>query len=213
MIKKEDISRAIKTFKEWDNEKRWKSPTEAFTRHTLKKAENALRTAQFILKIMEDFRIKGLFEAEDYDGSLWIINAAYYRIFFMVQYLLALEGKQLPDNAEDTHKTVELALMYYFIIKGSGIEGKKELQWDDIKESKLSKALELLVEAKEENLELTQQKAKKTVEHLEAERVKRHEFTYSMTIDAELNKARTSINRAIEFGDIIKSYIKARGSR
>jgi hypothetical protein len=31
-----------------------------------------------------------------------------------------------------------------------------------------------------------------------------------MTVDAELGKARTSINRAIEFGDIIKSYIKVK---
>lgn len=210
MIKKEDISRAIKMFKEWDQERRWKTPTEAFTDHTLKKSENALKTAKFILKIMEDPKTRDFFEAEDYDGSLWIINAAYYRIFFLTQYLFALERKQLPEGTEDTHKTIELALIYYFIIKGSDLEGKKELRWEDIKQSKLSRALELLAEAKEESQGLTQQKAKKVVEYLEAERTKGHEFTYSMTVDAELNKARTSINRAIEFGDIIKSYIKVK---
>jgi hypothetical protein len=178
MIKKEDINRAVKMFKEWDNERRWKTPTNAFTHHTWKKSENALRTAQFILRIMEEPKVRDLFEAEDYDGNLWVINAAYYRIFFLAQYLLALEGKQLPENTEDTHKTVELALMYYFIIKGSDAEGKKELRWEDIKQSKLSKALELLEEAKEENQELTQQKAKKIVEYMDAERAKRHEFTY-----------------------------------
>lgn len=200
-------------FKEWDNDRKWKVPTEAFIHHTLKKSENALRTAQYILKIMEDPKIKDAFEAEDYDGNLWIINAAYYRIFFLAQYLLALEGKQLPENTEDTHKTIELALMYYFIIKGSDVEGKKELRWEDIKQSKLSRALELLEEAKEENQELTQQKAKKVVEYMEAERTKRHDFTYGMTIDAELGKAKTSINRAIEFGDIVKNYIQIKDLR
>ena len=45
---------------------------------------------------------------------------------------------------------------------------------------------------------------------MEAERTKRHEFTYSMTISAELNKARTSIARAVEFSKIIRQYIKIR---
>jgi len=208
MIKKEDIRKAVRTFKEWDNDRKWAVPTEAFTQHTLKKSENALRTARFILKIMEDQKIKELFEAEDYDGTLWVINASYYRIFFLTQYLLALDGKKLPKNTEDTHKTVELALLYYFLIKGSDLEGKSNLQWEDIKHSRLSKALELMEEAKEENQELTQHRAKKVVEYMEAERTKRHEFTYAMTVDAELGKAKTSIDRAIEFGDIIKEYIR-----
>ena len=208
MIKKEDIKRAIKTFKEWDSKGIWKKPSEAFIQHTLKKAEDAIRTAQIILKIMEDVKAQELFGAENYDGSLWIINASYYRILFMGQYLLALEGKKLPDNAEDSHKTIELALMYYFIIKGSDLEAKKDLKWEDIKDSRLSKAMELLADAKEENEQLIQQKAKKIVEFMEAERTKRHEFTYSMTISAELNKARTSIARAVEFSDIIRQYIK-----
>lgn len=210
MIKQEDIKKAIKTFKEWDNEGSWKTPSQAYIQHTLKKSEDAIRTAQIILKIMEDVKAQELFDAVNYDGSLWIINASYYRILFMAQYLLALEGKKLPDNAEDSHKTIELALMYYFIIKGSNLEAKKDLKWDDIKDSRLSKALELLADAKEENEQLTQQKAKKIVELMEAERTKRHEFTYSMTINAEISKARTSLARAVEFGDIIKQYINAR---
>lgn len=139
---------------------------------------------------------------------MWIINASYYRIFFLAQYLLAVDNKKLPENTEDTHKTVELAFMYYFIIKGSDLENNSEIRWEDIKQSRLSKALELLTDAKEEVHELTQQRAKKTVEYMEAERLKRHEFTYRMTINAELAKAKTSIRRAIEFGDIIKEYIR-----
>lgn len=82
----------------------------------------------------------------------------------------------MPDNIQDTHKTTELALLYYFIIKGSELENKKELEWKDIKKSRLSKALELFSEAKKENQELTQQKVKRIIEHMEAERTKRHPF-------------------------------------
>ena len=210
MIKKEDIRRAINTFKEWDNNHVWDKPTDVFKHHTLEKSENALRTAQYILKIMEDPKARALFDSEDYDGTLWIINASYYRIFFLAQYLLALDGKKLPKDAEDTHKTVELALMYYFIIKGSDLENKQDLKWEDIEQSRLSKALEMMAESKEESSELTQQRAKSIVEYMEAERIKRHNFTYGMTINAELEKAKTSIERAKEFGDIINEYIRVK---
>lgn len=213
MIKKEDIRRAIKIFKEWDNKKLWDAPTGIFKHHTLEKSENALKTAEYILKIMEDPKARNFFNAKDYDGTLWIINAAYYRIFFLAQYLLALDGKKLPKNTEDTHKMVELALMYYFIIKSSELENKPYLEWKDIKQSRLSKALELMEDAKEETQELTQQRAKSVVEYIKAERTKRHEFTYRMTIDAEIEKAKTSIKRAIEFGDIIKEYVRIKKLR
>ena len=213
MIKKEDIRRVIRTFREWDNERKWDIPTETFKHHTLSKSENAKRTASYILKIMEDPKANELFDAENYDGTLWIINASYYRIFFLAQYLLALDNKKLPENTEDTHKTTELALMYYFIIKGSDLENKKNLKWEDIKQSRLSRALELMTEANEECQELTQQKAKRIIEHMDAERIKRHEFTYSMTVDAELTKAKTSIKRAIDFSDIVKEYIKVKNLR
>lgn len=208
MIKKEDIERAITLFKEWDFQHTWKTPSPAFIAHTKHKSENALKTAQYILKIMEDQEMRHLFNAEDYNGTLWIINSSYYRILFLGQYLLALDGKKLPDHTEDSHKTTQLAIMYYFIIKGSGLESKKNLCWEDIKESRFSKVLELMVEAEEEAQELTQQKAKRVVEYFDEERTKRHEFTYAMLVDAELSKARTSIDRAIKFGDLIKEFIR-----
>ncbi len=210
MISKEDIKRAISTFKEWDLERSWDKPTDIFIRHTFQKSEDALKTARFIFKIMEDEKIKELFDAENYDGTLWVINPSYYRIFFLAQYMLAIDGKKLPKNTKDTHKTIELAFLYYFIIKGSGMEGKKDLSWEDIKQSRLSHALELLNEANEEALELTQQRAKNTMEYLDSERIKRQEFTYALTVNAEIAKAKTSLQRAIEFGDIVKEYVKAR---
>jgi hypothetical protein len=207
MIRKEDIERAITTFTKWDNQKRWDIPKEVFKQHTLGKSEHALKTAQYILRIMEEQEVKVLLHAEDYDGTLWIINSSYYSMFFLAQYVLALDKKKLPKNVEDTHKITQLALMYYFIIKGSGLEGKKNVSWEDITLSRLSEALSLMEDAQKEAQELTQQRAKKTVEMIDAERRKRNVFTYQMTIDAELEKAKTSLNRAKEFSDIITEFI------
>ena len=86
MIKKEDIERAISTFKEWDHQRKWKNPSSVFIAHTMNKSENALKTAQYILRIMEDKEVRLLLNAEDYNGTLWIINSAYYRILFLGQY-------------------------------------------------------------------------------------------------------------------------------
>lgn len=196
-------------FQEWDLQRTWDKPTDIFIHHTFQKSENSLKTAHYILKIMEDGKMRELFDAQEYDGTLWIINPSYYRIFFLAQYMLAIDGKKLPKNTKDTHKTIELAFLYYFIIKNSGMEGKKDISWENIKQSRLSRALELLNEANEEIHELNQQRAKSMMEYLDSERIKRQEFTYALTINAELAKAKTSLQRAIEFGDIVKKYIKA----
>ncbi len=39
MIKQEDIKKAIKTFREWDNNGIWKTPSQAYIQHTLKKSQ------------------------------------------------------------------------------------------------------------------------------------------------------------------------------
>ncbi len=127
MIKKEDIRRAISAFKVWDNEKRWDVPTGAFIQHTLTKSENALRTANYILRIMEDQAAKEFFDADDYDGTLWIINCSYYRIFFLAQYLLALDKRKLPQSTQDTHKTIELAYVLSWVGKYGLRHGVSEI--------------------------------------------------------------------------------------
>lgn len=101
--------------------------------------------------------------------------------------------------------------MYYFIIKGSGLEGKKKIKWEDIKESRMSKALVLFAEAQEESEELfSWQRAKKALEDFSFELEKRHKFTYRMNFHASENIALTSYQRAIEFRTIITEYLAAK---
>ena len=210
MIRKQDIQKAKALFKEWDNNRMWDKPTTLFINHTLKKAEDSLNTAKVLFNIMsnKELRERALPNI-DYNSSLWIINSAYYSMFFLSQVLLGKDGRKLPEGTKDTHKTILLAVLYYFIIKGSGLEGKKEIEWDDIKRSRMSDALIIFQQAQEESEELLQ-RAKEAVNSLQAELNKRTELTYRSTKDAELSFAKTSIERAEKFWEIVNEYLQAR---
>lgn len=209
MMKQEDIKKAVKLFKEWDNSHAWEIPKPEFVKHVKQKAENSLKTAQYLIQLIKNNEVKEILQIkEDYNCSLWIINCSYYSMFFLAQYLLALDNKKMPDNVAETHKTTVLAILYYFIIKGSGLEGKENIKWEQIQESRMSKALEILAEAQEETRELSQLQAKKAVEDLERERKSRARYTYLDTKAMDLAKAELSFKRAKEFRNTIASFIR-----
>ncbi|MBU0979991.1 MAG: hypothetical protein KJ709_04265 [Nanoarchaeota archaeon] len=211
MIRKQDIHRAVSLFKAWDNEGRWDKPSALFINHTLAKAEDSLKTARALRNIMADKELMAkCLPGTEFDPALWVINASYYSMFFQAQALLALDGRKMPEGTRDTHRTTLMAFMYYFIIKGSGVEGRRNLSWDDIKRSRLSDALLMLQEAKEET-DALQQRAKDAVHSLKLELEKRAELTYRTTRDVELSIAKTSIGRAERFRQIIREYMHARG--
>lgn len=215
MIKKQDIQRAIQLFKEWDNKGKWDKPNVLFTNHTIKKAEDSFNTAKALLNVMTNDNLKNhVLPETDYNSCLWIINAAYYSMFFFAQVLLANDNKKLPEDVKDTHKTVLLAVLYYFIIKGSGLEGKKAVNWDDIKSSRMSNALIMFQEAQEEVEGLLQvRRAKEAVQNLKLELDKRTELTYQTTKSVELSFAKTSIERAERFWQIVREYTYAKNKK
>lgn len=207
MINDKDIERAITLFKRWDLERRWKEPERIFINHLQEKVDDCLDVAKVLIELMKQKEILArLINKEHFNPTLWIINSSYYSIFFNAQLLLAYDGRKLPENTENTHKTVFLALLYYFIIKGSGIEGKKIIKWEDLHCSRLSTALMMFQEAQEEAEELLQ-KAKSTVDDFNAELEKRRRFTYQMNVHAKESMALTSYNRAISFRTIITEYL------
>lgn len=215
MIKEKDIERAVNLFKNWDLEGRWERPDEVFINHLKEKADDCLDVAKVLKELMKSRDlVRQFLGKETFNPTLWIINPSYYSIFFNAQLLLAYDGKKLPEDVEDTHKTVLLAVLYYFIIKGSNLEGKKKLRWEEFKESRLSKALAMFAEAQEESEELLQwQKAKGVVEDFGAELEKRRKFTYKMNFHAKESLALTSYQRAINFRTIITEYLAARKER
>ena len=208
MISDKDIERAVTMFTKWDLEHRWKKPEDIFINHLQEKVNDCLDTAKLLIELrnQKDILAK-LLGKEQFNPTLWIINPSYYSIFFNAQLLLAYDDRKLPDNTENTHKTVFLALLYYFVIKGSGLEGKKNIKWVEIQTSRLSTALMMFQEAQKEAEELLQ-RAKNTVEDFSAELEKRRTFTYQMNIHAKESIALTSYQRAISFRTIVTEYIE-----
>ena len=203
MLEQKDSEEAKKLCKEWDNNKKWDSPAPAFLEHTKKKAKDSLALAVYILEKLEQTK-----ELEDNDtATIWVIAASYYSMFFEVEYLLALDGKKLPDGIKDTHKTVYLAFIYYYVIKGSELEQKKP---GEITTSRMSKALAIFKELQDETLEL--QRIKRSVNNLKIQREQRHAFTYRMSRTAEVSEAKKSAIRAAEFRSLVEEYILSRQS-
>lgn len=213
MINAKDIERAINLFKKWDNDRTWKNPDEVFINHLQEKADDCLDVAKALTELMKNKElITKLLDKDHFNPTLWIINSSYYSIFFNAQLLLAHDGKKLPENTKDTHQTIFLAMLHYFIIKGSGQEGKKNLKWEDFQKSRLSNALIMFAEAQEESEELFQ-RAKSTVEDFDAELEKRRKFTYKMNFHAKESIALTSYQRAISFRTTITEYLSAKKHR
>lgn len=208
MISDKDIEQAVTMFTKWDLEHRWKKPEDIFINHLQEKVNDCLDTAKLLIELrnQKDILVK-LLGKNQFNPTLWIINPSYYSIFFNAQLLLAYDGKKLPDNTENTHKTVFLALLYYCVIKGSGLEGRKNIKWVEIQTSKLYNALILFHDAQEEIEELLQ-RTKGIVENFHAELEKRRIFTYQMNIHAKESIALTSYQRAISFRTIVTEYIE-----
>jgi len=203
MLEKEDIEEAKRLFREWDNNQAWDSPVPAFLEHTKKKAKESLDLALYLLEKIEQTK-----ELEGNDtATIWIIAASYYSMFFEVEYLLGLDGKKLPKGTKDSHKTIYLAFIYYYLVKGSELEQKKP---KEITTSRMSKALAMFKELQDEILEL--HRIEKSVKDLKKQREQRHEFTYRMSRTAEVSEARNSAAKAAEFRELIEEYIISRQS-
>ena len=104
---------------------------------------------------------------------------------------------------------IKLQLRSLLSLINISLEGKKNISWDDIKDSRLSNALILLKESQEETEKLLQ-RAKKAVENFKLEQDKRNDLTYNSTEEMELNIAKTSIERAKQFRTIVLEYLQTK---
>lgn len=201
MLEHTDIEQAKNLFKVWDLHHAWHHPTPEFIEHAKRKAQHSLTLAIYLLdKLEQTTELK-----DNTAATLWIIAQSYYSMFFEVEYLLGLDAKKLPDGTKDTHKTVYLAFLYYYVIKGSELEQKKTRE---LTTSRMSKALALFKELQDEAWEL--QRLQKSVQDLKTQREQRHAFTYRMNRAAEVSEAKKSIAKAVEFRQLVEEYILAR---
>ncbi|MBS3122684.1 hypothetical protein J4434_07425 [Candidatus Woesearchaeota archaeon] len=201
MLKIRDIDEAKTIFKGWDNNHMWDTPSLDFLEHTKKKARETLKLASYLLN-----KIENTHELDDISiASMWVITKCYYSMFFLVEYLLGLDGKKIPEGTQDTHKTIYLAFLYYYLIKNSELEqDSKKI----ITTSRMSKALVLFKDSQDESLVL--QRIKKSASDLKSQKEQRHKFTYRENRPAELYEAKKSFEKAREFREIIEEYIQTK---
>ncbi|MBI4895231.1 MAG: hypothetical protein HY831_01930 [Candidatus Aenigmarchaeota archaeon] len=201
MLEQKDIEQAKYLFKEWDISNIWDNPNTAYIEHCKKKAEESLFLAKYLLNKIEKTK-----ELENNGTTtIWIVTLSYYSMFFEVEYLLSIDKRKLPTGTENTHKTIYLAFLYYYVIKGSELERNKPKK---ITTSRMSRALSLFKEVQDESLEL--QRIEKSVRDLKKQREQRHSFTYQMSRSAEISEAKNSIFKASEFRELIEEYILSR---
>ena len=159
----------------------------------LTNANDSLRTARCIYDMSTNKDYQEYTGYEGLKGFLWVINASYYSMFYVVRALLENEGIKLKSDLS-IHSLTFDALIYYFYLTG-----------------KLQKRLfEQYIEAQEEANEfLGKQKADELVEEYFWEKGKRGKFTYETEEFAIQSKAKTSLDRATKFNTEIKMIIES----
>jgi len=159
----------------------------------LTNAQDSLQSAKLLLDVSTNEKLQEATGYLNFNGFLWVINASYYSMFYMVRALLDNSGIKLKSDLS-VHGLAFDALVYYFYITG-----------------RLQKSLiELFIEAKDEAADLL---GKETADELIAnyfyEKRKRAKLTYEIGELAMQNKARTSVQRAEQFNREIKRIIES----
>jgi uncharacterized protein (UPF0332 family) len=126
----------------------------------------------------------------NFDGFLWVINASYYSMFYMLKALLEKNGIKINTDLS-IHLVTFDCLIYFFYLNG-----KLE-----------KKFIEDFIESKEEAYELLgKQKADLLIEDYFWEKNKRATFTYQTKQIILKSKAKTSLERAKRFNQEIKKF-------
>lgn len=128
---------------------------------------------------------------------MWMINTAYYSMFFAATALLAKYGHKI-NSETGIHKLTYHALIHYFIKEESRLKRKLAEEYSSV------------VEDAEELLQIGEHKLKELVINLDYEQDKRKIFTYEMGQIAEKQKAETSYNRAKEFVAEVMKLLSSR---
>jgi len=131
-------------------------------------------------------RLLKLSEEENLDTNLWIINTAYYAMFFQATALLAAHNHKI-NLEQGVHKLTFHALIHYFL--------KEE---NKIKKQLVEEYQDAVLDA-ETLLQLGKEKMKGLLIDFDNELAKRKTFTYTTEETAEKNKAYTSFKRAKNF--------------
>lgn len=171
--------------------------SQKFVGFYLKQSEVALRTAALLFEISTNEEEKRHHKLQpDFETLLWAINSAYYSMFYAVNALLAGKGIKIKSE-QGVHRKVAHAFVYFFI--RSDLLARK--LFDEFSKAQ-QEASELL------GFEEFEKKAKMLSKDLDYERKKRRTFTYETTDSIKQTTAQTSLVRARNFFETIKSLLR-----
>ncbi len=177
MLDEKQIEESSKIIMQLIKEEKIISPKSDTCDFFIKKSSNALIISK---------RLLDLFEEEQMDTHTWVINTAYYSMFFGATALLAKYNHRINVDV-GIHKLTYHALVHYFIKEES------KLKWQLVEEYGEA------VEDAGEIMQLSEKKIKGLVADFGFELEKRKIFTYDLGEDAERTKALTSYVRAKNF--------------
>ncbi|MEK6859895.1 MAG: hypothetical protein AABX54_03705 [Nanoarchaeota archaeon] len=163
-----------------------------YARFFLKNSQDSFNTAKLLFLVSSDKNKKIELGYPNFNGYLWVINSSYYSMFYMARALLENSRIKIITD-QSIHSTVYFALIYYFYLTG-----------------KIEKSL--IEEFKNANIDSTdilgKEKAKELMQDYHNEKEKRGRFTYEMGEIAMQNKAKTSLERAMNFNEKIRTMIR-----
>ncbi len=152
------------------------------------KALNSLQTSKRLFEISED-------ENDSLEAYMWVVNTAYYSMFYAATSLLARFNKKI--NVEvGIHQLTYCSLAYYFIVD----DNKFQKHFIEQYKESYNNAEQLLQISDERSIEIA--------ENFGFEKSKRKTFTYDVGAIAERNKAKTSLDRAQAFLNEVRKIIE-----
>ena len=165
-----------------------------FVEFFLTNARHSFDSARLLYDVSTKEELKKATGFLDFNGFLWVINASYYSMFYMVRALLESSGVKIKAEQQSIHLVAFDALIYYFYSNGK------------IEKNLIEEFQEAGAEVQEA---LGREKAKLLMEDYLYEKEKRSRFTYEMGEIALQNKANTSLERAKRFNESLRKMMKA----
>jgi uncharacterized protein (UPF0332 family) len=126
----------------------------------------------------------------------WVINIAYYSMYYNAISLLAFKKIDLDDIDDSTHILTYQALIFYFYIQNPIIE---EHYIEDFRENLDASNMRLRSIAQKKSVEI--------ISNFKNAKEERGKITYQLGKTAELKSAETAIRRAESFDRLITQLI------
>ncbi len=163
-------------------------------------AEKSLNASKLLFKASTDKSLMEFAGFPDFDGYLWVINSAYYSMFYMAS--AALAHHQIKVRSEiGVHKVTFKAFVFYYHLTN---KITKNLVDEYLRAQQDSQ--ELL--GQEELHAKAAKKATELVNEYALEKEKRARFTYELERTQIATRAKTSLDRASNFYKEVLKLIK-----